>query len=207
MKIIEPSVILMHLYDEVKDGLKRIEYAGRVCYNSLNMSTDNSYEDFIKKLIKKGHESPLEHCSITAKIITDRAIANEIVRHRIASYSQESTRYIAYRDYISVIKPQDIKSDSDTYKMWHEACENAEQSYLSLLSSGVKPEIARSVLPLCTATVIVVTYNIRQWRHFIKLRADKAAHPDMRHIAKICYEKLMQCAPCAFEDISNLIQM
>jgi len=149
----------------------------------------------------------LEHFNITVKITTDRGISHEIVRHRMASYAQESTRYCNYNkdkfnNEITVVKPSEInKSDKDVYFRWFNVCRDAENSYLKLVENGVKPEIARSVLPTCLKTELNMTANLREWRHFLKLRTDKAAHPDIRIIAIDLLKQLKKLIPIIFDDI------
>ena len=157
-----------------EDMLKNIEIAGRTCYKSESEFTKESGEKFVKKLIKLGHESVLEHGSLTFKIKTNRNITHELVRHRIASYSQESTRYVKYDD-IEFI-PWNNYVQEDFYK-------DIEWLYGALIRKNIKPENARDILPGCVATTIIVTMNMRELRHFLKLRLSKAAHPQMRELA------------------------
>lgn len=131
-------------------------------------------------LIKRGHESVLEHASITVRFVCDRSISHEIVRHRLASYSQESQRYVRYNGDIEFINPR--MPNAKAYEAWQELCERAEETYKELLSYGVQPQQARSVLPNSTKTEIIMTANLREWRHFLKLRTAKAAHPQMREL-------------------------
>ena len=147
----------------------------------------------------------IEHASASFRIITDRGISHEIVRHRLASYAQESTRYCNYtkdkfENKITVICPPGLGENV----AWLYACEQAEQAYLRLVREGVKPEIARSVLPTCLKTEIVMTANFREWRHFISLRGGKGAHPQIREIARGCLNLLMGYAPNVFGDLVGL---
>lgn len=206
MKIVEPSVeILTDINgDEI---LKHIERVGRVCYKSEDKITDNSAKKFVKMIIKSGHEAVIEHFNITVKFITDRGISHEIVRHRIASYAQESTRYVNYSkdkfgSEITVVKPTHISNYDESYDDWFEGCKMAEESYFKLISDGCKPQTARSVLPTCTKTEIVMTTNLREWRHFLKLRTSKAAHPDIRIIAVDLLNKFKVMIPVVFDDIN-----
>lgn len=186
MRVIEPYVEIVPF-----DGaqlMKNIEKAGRICYKSEGAITDNSYKTFIPKIIKSGHESVLEHEKITARIVCDRGVSHEIVRHRIAAYSQESTRYCNYAgdkfgNEITVIEPFFFKGGTDLRDSWETLCYRAELHYLDLLQQGATPQEARSVLPNSLKTEIVVTYNLREWRHFFRLRAAKAAHPQMQQVA------------------------
>jgi thymidylate synthase (FAD) len=206
MKIVEPSVeILTDINgDEI---LKHIERVGRVCYKSEDKITDNSAKKFVEMIIKNGHEAVIEHFNITVKFITDRGISHEIVRHRIASYAQESTRYVNYSkdkfgSEITVVKPTHISNYDESYDDWFEGCKMAEESYFKLISDGCKPQTARSVLPTCTKTEIVMTTNLREWRHFLRLRTSKAAHPDIRVIAIDLLNKFKSMIPVVFDDIN-----
>ena len=208
MKVIEPSVEFVTPMSIIPGIviMKRIEEIGRVCYKSEDKITEDSYKKFIDNLIKRGHESVLEHCSITMKFICDRGVSHEIVRHRIGSYSQESTRYCNYSNdkfgnEITVIKPCFFEEGSNKYKIWYLGCMDAETAYFNLIYEGATPQEARSVLPNSLKTEIVVTYNIREWRHFFKLRCSKAAHPQMREVAKMAFEQFYKYMPELFEDI------
>mgnify|MGYP002528520719 CR=1 FL=1 len=157
-------------------------------------------------IIKRGHEAVLEHCSFTVKFICDRGVSHEIVRHRMASYCQESTRYCNYGkgkfgEEITVIEPCFWPEGSDLYWAWKNACLISEQCYFSLLKSGATPQEARSVLPNSLKTEVVMTANIREWRHFLKLRCSPAAHPQMREVALILLDKVHALIPVCFDDI------
>lgn len=193
MKVISPSAqILAH----TPDLEKVIELAGRVCYKSEDKITEDSAKVFVSKIKSLNHESVLEHGSITVKFICDRGVSHELVRHRIASFSQESTRYCNYgKDkFGSEITVIDIgtgfkftSTDSDPhaperYEVWLQAMADAERHYLKMLSLGATAQEARSVLPNSTKTEVVVTANPREWKHIFKLRSAKAAHPQMQEI-------------------------
>ena len=179
--------------------LKRIEKAGRTCYKSEDRITDESAEAFVRKLIERGHESVLEHESLTVRFICDRGISHEIVRHRLASYSQESQRYVRYNDDIEFINPH--MPNAKAHEAWQELCERAEETYKELLLYGVQPQQARAVLPNSTKTEIVMTANLREWRHFLKLRTAKAAHPQMRELTVPLLHELQGWIPVVFDDI------
>ena len=186
--------------------LKRIEEIGRVCYKSENLITSDSSSKFVSMLIKRGHEAMIEHCSMSVKFICDRGVSHEIVRHRIASYAQESTRYCNYSkdkfgNEITVIKPCFFKEDSNGYTLWADSCENAEFNYFNLLTEGYTPQEARSVLPNSLKTEIVVTYNLREWRAFFKLRTAQVAHPQMREITIPLLNEFKTYLPEVFGDI------
>ena len=206
MKIIEPGFEFM---EEVDGGklLRKIERAGRVCYKSEGKISEHSAETFIRNIIKRGHESVLEHGSISVKIICDRGVTHEIVRHRLASYSQESTRYCNYSadkfgSEITVIKPCFWEEGSREYAVWKESMEMIEKNYMALLEAGAKPEEARSILPNSLKTEIVVTMNLREWRHFFRLRTEGRAHPQMREIACKMLAEFQKKIPVVFEDIA-----
>ena len=184
MRIISPSTKVI----ASSPGLEQtIEYAGRVCYKSENKITEDSHKGFIARLMDSKHESVLEHGSISVHFVCDRGVSHELVRHRIASYSQESTRYCNYSKEkfdkeITVIKPCFFDEQSLAYEYWKQACERAESSYFSLLNAGCSPQEARSVLPNSLKTELVVTANPREWLHIFQQRTAKEAHPQMREI-------------------------
>lgn len=207
MRVVEEQYeILTDIFNPLA-FLKAIEHAGRTCYKSYDKTTEDSCKAFCKMLISRNHEAVLEHASLSVKFTVDRAIANELVRHRIASYCQESTRYVNYSNEkfgneIKVVIPCTLKKDSEAYTAWYNSCLQCESSYMKLLSMGEKPEIARNVLPLSTATEIVCTANIREWRQILRLRTSVFAHPQMRSIMSkllICLKKKI---PVLFDDIT-----
>lgn len=207
MKVIKPYV---EFITPIKGDviLKRIEECGRVCYKSEAKITDTSAEGFVRGIIKRGHEAVLEHCSFTVRFVCDRGVSHEIVRHRVASYCQESTRYCNYSkgDFggeITVIKPCFLDPDTEGYTLWEEGCASAEQAYFNLLNYGCTAQEARAVLPNSLKTEVVMTANIREWRHFLKLRTSTAAHPQMREVATQLLEKLKQSVPALFDDINS----
>ena len=217
MKIINPSTRLYVNGQPLAwkygiDMLKAIERIGRTCYKSEDKITDDSYETFVRNLIKRGHLSVIEHCSVTADIICDRGVTHEIVRHRIGSYSQESTRYCNYSadkygNEITVIDPGTAFEWGDTPAAmakrlnWKSACRVAEMRYLKLLELGASPQEARSVLPNSLKTEIWVTYNLREWRHFFQLRCAPAAHPQMQEVARMLLAEMTAYVPIIFDDI------
>ena len=207
MKIINASYHIETPIDGA-EVLKRIEKAGRTCYKSEDRITAESAENFVRMLIERGHESVLEHASITVRFVCDRGISHEIVRHRIASFSQESTRYCNYsgdrfRNNITFIKPCFLEEGTGGYKLWKQAMFIAEKEYFELLNLGCTPQEARSVLPNSTKTEIVMTANLREWRHFLKLRTAKAAHPQMRELTVPLLHELQERIPVVFDDIKE----
>ena len=207
MKIINASY---HIETPI-DGaeiLKRIEKAGRTCYKSEYRIADESAEAFVRKLIERGHESVLEHASITVRFVCDRGVSHEIVRHRIASFSQESTRYCNYSNDrfgsgLTVIKPCFLDEGTGAYASWITAMHLANVAYSDMLAEGCTPQEARSVLPNSTKTEIVMTANLREWRHFLKLRTAKAAHPQMRELTVPLLHELQERIPVVFDDIKE----
>lgn len=211
MKITKASVEILTPFNADHNGmdiLKSIERAGRICYKSEDKITDDSCVEFVRKIIARGHEAVLEHESITVKFIVDRGVSHEIVRHRLASYCQESTRYCNYSksgfgNEITVIEPCFLEENTHTYAIWKNACGNAEMSYFDLLLSGCTPQEARSVLPNSLKTEVVMTANLCEWRHFLKLRCSKAAHPQMREVAIDLLHQLRAQIPVVFDDIEE----
>ena len=212
MMIQKPAVEVLRA-DRYEEMLRRIERIGRVCYKSEDKIEDGSAEKFIRGIIRRGHESVIEHESLTVKFICDRGVTHEIVRHRIASYSQESTRYSNYgkEKFGSQITCIDLATgfqydlDSETdrkkYDVWRRAMENAEASYFQMIELGATPQEARSVLPNSLKTELVVTMNLREWRHFFRLRADAAAHPQCREVARMLLERFAGDYPVFFADL------
>lgn len=213
MKIIEPSIEIIDSLD-YETMIQKIEKIGRVCYKSEDKITEGSAETFIRSLIARGHESVIEHGNISIKVICDRGVSHEIVRHRIASYSQESTRYCCYASdkfdgHITVIDPvtgfgwdMDDPKDVAKYQIWLKAMDAADRYYLEMIEAGATPQEARSVLPNSLKTEIVMTMNLRTWRHFLRLRDSKKAHPQMQEVAHMIAEKLAAKYPVFFEDVA-----
>lgn len=199
MKAIDPYIEVEA--DELdRKKLLKLEKAARTCYKS-EVTND---PEFIKRMVKRGHESVLEHEKITVRIICDRGVTHEIVRHRVGSYSQESTRYCNYANdkfggELTFIRPFGMECPG----FWEAQMELLEGAYLLLVDAEPKetPEWARSVLPNSLKTEIVVTYNMREWRHFFKLRCDKAAHPQIRQIAIPLLLKFREVYPELFSDV------
>ena len=207
MKEIRPSFEIMDDIDGAKI-LQKLERCGRVCYKSEDKITEGSAEKFIGMILKSGHESVLEHEKLTVKFICDRGVTHEIVRHRIASYSQESTRYCNYSkdkfgNELTFIRPCFWADDSEEYAVWKQAMEEIEKTYVKLISLGAKPEEARSILPNSLKTEIVCTMNLREWRHFFRLRTAEMAHPQIREISVALLDELKKRIPVIFDDINT----
>ena len=209
MKIIKPSYEIMSPINR-EEILKSLEIAGRTCYKSEDKITEDSANKFVRMLINRGHEAMIEHISLTVKFVCDRGVTHEIVRHRIASYAQESTRYCNYSNdkfgnEITVIEPLFYNTNNQEevkkFNAWSSACEFAEKKYFELIKLGSTPQEARSVLPNSLKTEIVVTMNLREWRHFFKLRTASAAHPQMREVAVPLFEELKVLLPEIFDSV------
>ena len=188
------------------DELKFIEYISRTCYNSFSRMSEYSSEIFVKGLIDRGHEAMLEHSSLSVKFICDRGVSHELVRHRLASFAQESTRYIKYGE-LTFIKPCYLQEDTPEYNNWKAAMEEAEKHYYSLMGYGVIPQEARAVLPNSLKTTLIMTANYREWRHFFKLRAARAtgaAHPQMEELTIPLLQELRGMIPVIFDDIVTI---
>ena len=205
MNVIPPS---FELLDRV-DGtalLQKIELAGRVCYKSEAKITPDSAAGFVRRILENGHESVLEHEKLTARIVCDRGVSHEIVRHRIASYSQESTRYCNYsldkfQNELTFIRPFFWNDEPEKLRVWEEAMAAAERAYLALLDLGATAQEARAVLPNSLKTELVMTMDLREWRHFFRLRAAAPAHPQMREIAVPMLRAFQEAVPVIFDDI------
>jgi len=205
MKIVKPKVEFMTMVDGA-EVMRHLGKRGRVCYKSEAKISEGSAEKFIGGIIQRHHEAVLEHYSFTVKFTCDRGVTHEIVRHRVASYCQESTRYCnyfgdAFGSEITVIEPCYAQPDTDAYMQWADACRAAEAAYFSLIKAGWSPQEARAVLPNSLKAELVMTANIREWRHFLRLRCGKGAHPQMREAALMLLDKCYDAMPALFSDI------
>ncbi|MBR6713586.1 MAG: FAD-dependent thymidylate synthase [Selenomonadaceae bacterium] len=205
MKIIEPSVELVEDFDAAA-VMQKLERAGRVCYKSEGNIKADSAEKFIRGIIKRGHESVIEHATVSFKIVCDRGVTHELVRHRLASYSQESSRFCDYSagkfgGELTFIKPCFWTDDDENFQLWKATMAQLEKTYLAMRAAGARPEEARSILPNSLKTEIFVTMNLRELRHFLKLRTAKAAHPQMREVALKIYQILVDKLPAVFDDL------
>lgn len=221
MQIVKPSVELIWI---TPDPEKAIEFGARVCYKSEDKYDPSRTPAFLNKIIHQyHHESVVEHAAACFHIVCDRGVSHEFVRHRLASFSQESTRYCNYgkKDAgIAVIQPPEIYQcwaaatsngggesvvegvcvcdNCCKYRVWEGAMQDAERGYLHLLKMGLSPQMARSVLPTCLKTEMRVTANFREWMHIIKLRTAKSAHPQIREIVLEIQRILQESAPAIF---------
>lgn len=207
--VVEPSVVIMTPYAQIKEYPKMIETAGRTCYKSDDAITATSSEMFIKGLIKNGHLSVLEHLSITVKFIGDRSMSHQLVRHRIAAYSMESQRYCNYNEQgFQVILPPSIHDDDCNYELWKESVGLACTNYCRLIKNHVPPEDARSILPNAMKTEIVTTFNLRQWRHVFRLRAlSLHAQWQIRELMQTVLRTFNELLPEVFHDQFLLLEM
>jgi len=213
MKIINSSVeILAH----TPNMTRLIERGIRVAYKSEDRIGPDSDAKVIDHIKSFKHESTLEHASITVKFITDRGVTHELVRHRISSFTQESTRYCNYGkgkfgSEITVIEPFFYKlvhpvtfgSRQNEYDAWKKGCEASEIAYMELLRAGSKAQEARSVLPNSLKTEIVVTANVREWRKIFELRTSKEAHPQIRQIMCPLLVEFRKTWPILFDDVGS----
>ena len=189
--------------------LKKIERVARVCYKSEEKIGDGTAEKMVRALVKSKHEAMLEHFSFSVKFIVDRGVSHELVRHRVASFAQESTRYCNYghEGEITVIKPLYLTDCGEDYNLWRKACIVAEKQYLDMLAYGFSPQEARAVLPNSLKTEVVMTANLREWRHFFSLRAcgnTGKPHPQMLEVAVPLLKEVKSLIPVVFDDLEPL---
>ena len=196
MKLVEPKIIIVDKFNP-QEIIRKIELAARTCYKSEADKKETNAERFIRNIIKRGHTSVTEHANISFRIITDRGVTHELVRHRHGSYSQESTRYVKYDDNVQFIRHIN-EPLQDVICQVNERC---EEDYNKLRKSGATPEIARQALNNGVKTEIYVTMNIRSLINFFNLRADKAAHPYMKEIAIPFLLEMQKVLPCFFDTI------
>ena len=204
--IIQKATVEVLSAERYEDMLRRVERIGRVCYKSEDRIQEGSAEAFIRGILRRGHESVIEHGSITVKFICDRGVTHEIVRHRIASYSQESTRYCNYAQEkfgreLTFIRPCFWQEEPEKYQIWQETMAEIERNYFRLLDLGAAPQEARSILPNSLKTELAVTMNLREWRHFFRLRTDAASHPQMRETACALLEDFRARVPILFDTL------
>lgn len=220
MLLVKPSHEILFITPK---PLEIIEAAGRTCYKSENKITEGSAEKFVKMIIKRGHHSVIEHAHMSVRFICDRGVTHEIVRHRLAAYSQESTRYCNYKGGVTFVIPPWINlpegelsiddaintpvilikclNEISTRGCWLQAMDYAQSYYKLLLTEGWSPQQARSVLPNSLKTEIVMTANLREWMHVFNLRTSKAAHPQMRELMIPLLEEMKTLVPIIFDDI------
>lgn len=212
MRIVDVSVRMCSpdhamLDFDIQHGIKmlrNIEYFARISHGSEDGITADSYDRFLRSVvISHGDLSVIEHEKVSCEFVVDRGITHEIVRHRLFSYTQESTRFINYKKKggeAKVIKPLEI-TGYDQEQIWTNAMEVAERSYMRLLDEGIAPQIARSVFPTCLASKIAMTGNLRSWRHFFIMRTSKETHPTAKLVTIPLLRKFQKNIPILLEDI------
>lgn len=216
MQLIRPSATIITPVEHIKLFEQQIESAGRTCYKSEDKITPDSAAPFVKKLVcDLKHESVIEHCSISVHFIVDRGVSHELVRHRLASFSQESTRYCNYgkKGVTFVIPPwcsispgeygigTPVRSYVTSDSLWFQSMWEASISYNLLLQQGWTPQQARAVLPNSLKTEVRMTTNLREWRHVFQLRTSRAAHPQMREVMVPLLKQIQTLLPAVFGDI------
>ena len=199
MKIIEQGYEIINL---PVDLLETIEAAGRTCYKSEDKITPDSASRFVGALIKRGHHAVIEFGDITVRFTTNRGVTHELVRHRLFSFAQESTRYVRYDGKMEFIRPVWWEASSpEQRELWEKSMAESEARYIELMESGWRAEQAREVLPNSLKTEIVVKGNIREWRHMFNLRCSKKAHPQIRELMIPLLQELKSCLPVVFDDL------
>lgn len=218
MRLVKPRHKIMAIMDGV-ESLKLIESAGRTCYKTEEKIDDTTAQTFTSMIMNRGHHSVIEHSAMMVRIVCDRGVTHEIVRHRLAAYSQESTRYVNYKGGCTFVIPPWLNLDpgevdgkevllkvmtekkSSPAMIWLASMAGSEIDYTRLLEAGWSPQQARSILPNSTKTEIVVTANFREWRHIFSLRCSKAAHPQMREVMIPLYEEIKKFIPVVFNNL------
>ncbi|HSL61405.1 MAG TPA: FAD-dependent thymidylate synthase [Desulfotignum sp.] len=199
MQIIDQGHEIISLPDDL---LQIIETAGRTCYKSEGKITPDSAAGFVQRMRDRGHHAMIEFADIIVRFTTNRGVTHELVRHRLFSFAQESTRYVRYDGKMAFIRPcWWADSTPDQQSLWQRAMEDAEKSYLALLQSGWRAEQAREVLPNSLKTEIVVKGNIREWRHMFALRCSKKAHPQIRALMLPLLSELKERLEVVFDDL------
>lgn len=203
MRIIDAAFEIVAISPD--DPLVLLENAGRTCYKSEDKMGPDTAAPFVRRILDSQHESVIEHASMTVRFVCDRGVSHEIVRHRLCSFSQESTRYCNYSKEkfgreITVIRPCFWPAVGVMYQAWEGSCRRAESGYFELIDSGAKPQEARAVLPNSLKTEIVVTANLREWRHIFRLRCSAKAHPQMRELMVPLLQVVRDRIPVLFED-------
>jgi len=200
--LMPPRGIGKFTIDNGKDLLRLCEYAARVSHRSEDAITDDSYDKFLRFIVlQHGDFSVIEHASVSVEALVDRGITHEWVRHRLGAYTQESTRFVNYEKKMppSFINPFLIKNQAD-YD-WLHTIEVIGECYRRLIEMGYSPQLARSVLPNALASKIIVTYNLRMWRHFFLMRTTKETHPQFRQVTIPLLKEFQEKIPILYEDI------
>lgn len=214
MKIVQPYARIINLFDPPAmvftryNGIKLlqgIEYAARVSHRSEDKITQDSYDKFLRSVVLgHGDYSVIEHASVTVEAVVDRGITHEWVRHRLGAYTQESTRFVNYEKKMEpsfICPPFNCPDDVEDKDVWEEHIQGCEQAYKDLIALGQTPQMARSVFPNALASKIIVTYNLRMWRHFFLLRTTKESHPQMKQVTIPLLKEFQEKIPILYEDI------
>ena len=204
MKIIEPVIQIEKV--DYKRIMKNLERACRTCYRSEDKITDESYKTLLRNCINRGHESILEHEKVTIRMICDVGVYKDLTRHRIASFSIESTRYCNYGkdkfdNEIKFIKPVNIEEGTKLYEEWKKACETIEICYKEMAKEGATPDQMRMILPHSTAALVTMTANIREWKHILTLRSTRHAHPAVEQVMIPLLLHFKENMPEIFSDV------
>lgn len=211
MNIVTPYAKIMKDGDlpfSKEDGiqlLRKIEWCGRISHRSEDAQTPESWERFIRAVVlQHGDWSIVEHASVTVDMLVDRGITHEVVRHRLFAFTQESTRFVNYEKKMpaSFIKPEGLSVEADYH--WTKMIDACESSYRSMLGHGCTPQIARSVFPNALASRILITGNLRNWRHFLLMRTTREAHPQMRQATIPLLAEFKENIPILFDDIEPM---
>ena len=210
MIIIDPKIEVEN-YDG-KKIMKRLERACRTCYRSEDKVTDTSYSNLLKNCINRGHESILEHEKISIRMLCDIGVYKDLTRHRIASFSIESTRYCNYGkdkfdNQIRFIKPVNMKEGTTEFEFWRNCMEDIEEAYLDMTKLGCTPDQMRMILPHSTAAEVNMTANIREWKHVLTLRCTKHAHPAINQLLIPLLLKFKEDMPEIFDNIEYNTEM
>lgn len=222
MNLIKPYAHIMPLAGSgqdtfiQEDGIKllqHIEWCARISHRSEEAATPDSYDRFLRSVVlQHGDWSVVEHASVSVDFYVDRGVTHELVRHRLFAFTQESTRFVNYEkkmpaSFVMPIGMEQIQSDlahERGYEWWKFAIEKCEEAYKRLLTCGYPPQIARSVFPNALASRIIVTGNLRNWRHFLLMRTTKEAHPQMREVTIPLLAEFQAKIPIFYEDIQPL---
>jgi len=200
MNVIKQSSKLINISD--RDVLKTIEKAAKICYQS---EPDKDPTDFVKMLLRRKHLTPFEQVTARVKIITDRGVSHELVRHRLASFNQESTRYVNYGkkkfQFILPVEFYEVDKDDDIYTLWKDSISQSKHTYKQMISKNCAPQLARAVLPNSLKTEIIMVANLREWMHIFKLRCSDAAHPQIRELMIELREQFRKRIPVIFDDL------
>lgn len=206
VKIVEPSAEIITPLDG--DAiLKHLELCARNCYKSEDKITHDSAVKMIKKLLELGHEAMIEHFNVTIKMTCDLGVYKDITRHRHVSYAIESTRYCNYSkgkygSELTMIAPCNIEKGTPEYKLWLETMETIEKNYNAMAALGCKADQLRMLLPHSIKADVIMTANLREWRHIFKLRCAPAAHPSVQQVMKMLLRQMKSAIPVLFDDIN-----